>query len=104
MTSAALRRHERMSVPAGTEIHAVGPGLTGVVTVIGMGGLFLRAKDMQPPGTTLVLKLTCAEMMIEVGCSVRYVTDNGMGIEFTTITGGNDQKLLNLLDQVRTKS
>ena len=104
MTYAALRRHERISVPAGTEIHAVGPGLTGVVTVIGMGGMFLRAKEMQPPGTAFVVKLTCAEMLIEVGCTVRYVTGDGMGIEFTTITGGNDQKLLNLLDQVRAKS
>jgi PilZ domain len=104
MTCAALRHHERISVPAAIEIHAVGPGLTEVVTVIGMGGMFLRATDMQPPGTALVLKLTCAGMLIDVGCTVRYVTDHGMGIEFTTITAGNDQKLLNLLDQVRTKS
>jgi len=104
MTHAALRRHERISVPAGIEIHAVGPGLTGVATVIGMGGMFLRAKDMQPPGTAFALKLTCADKLIEVGCTVRYVTDHGMGIEFTSITGGNDQKLLSLLDQVRAKS
>lgn len=104
MTHAALRRHERISVPAGIEIHAVGPGLTGVATVIGMGGMFLRAKDMQPPGTALVLKLTCTGTQIDVGCTVRYVTEHGMGIEFTTISAGNDQKLLNLLDQVRTKS
>ncbi|HEY6442135.1 MAG TPA: PilZ domain-containing protein [Candidatus Acidoferrales bacterium] len=104
MTSAALRRHERISVPPGIEIHAAGHGLAGVATVIGMGGMFLRAKDMQPPGTALLLKLTCAATLIDVGCTVRYVTDHGMGIEFTTITAGNDQKLLNLLDQVRTKS
>lgn len=51
-----------------------------------------------------MLKLNCAGILIDVGCTVRYVTDHGMGIEFTTITAGNDQKLLNLLDQVRTKS
>ncbi len=104
MTYAALRRHERISVPSSIEIQAVGPGLAGVATVIGMRGMFLRAKDMQPPGTALVLKLNCAGILIDVGCTVRYVTDHGMGIEFTTITAGNDQKLLNLLDQVRTKS
>lgn len=104
MTYAALRRHERISVPSAIEIHVTGPGLAGIATVIGMGGMFLRAKDTRPPGTIFVLKLTWADKLVEVGCTVRYVTDHGMGIEFTTITPGNDQKLLNLLDQVRTKS
>lgn len=104
MTHAALRRHERLSVPAAVEIRAAGHGLAGIATVIGMGGMFLRAKDVQPPGAVFALKITCAGELIEVGCTVRYVTDHGMGIEFTTITPGNDQKLLNLLDQVRMKS
>ena len=104
MTNAALRRHERISVPAAVEIHAAGPGLAGIATVIGMGGMFLRAKEIHPPGTAFVLELTSAGVLIEVGCTVRYVTDHGMGIEFTTISPGNDQKLLNLLDRVRATS
>jgi hypothetical protein len=36
MTQAALRRHERISVPAAIEIRADGHGLSGIATVIGM--------------------------------------------------------------------
>ncbi len=101
MTHAALRRHERISVPAAVEIHASGHGLTGIATVIGLGGMFLRANDVQPPGTVFALKLTCANLSIQVDCAVRYLTDHGMGIEFTAITPENDRKLRNLLDQIR---
>ena len=102
MTHPALRRHERISVPAAVEIHASGHGLSGVATVIGMGGMFLRAKDVQQPGTVFTLKLTSASLSIQVDCAVRYLTDHGMGIEFTTITPENDRKLRGLLDQIRT--
>lgn len=102
MTSPELRRHERMSVPSTIEIQAAAPGLAGTATVIGMGGMFVRANGMQPPGTIFTAKLTCANLSIEVGCAVRYLTDHGMGIEFTTITPENDRKLRNLLDRIRT--
>jgi PilZ domain-containing protein len=102
MTHAALRRHERISVPATVEIRAAGHGLSGTATVIGMGGMFLRAKDVQPPGAVFTLKLTCATLSIQVDCAVRYLTDHGMGIEFTSITPENDRKLRGLLDQIRT--
>jgi PilZ domain len=104
MNHAELRRHERISVPADIEIHAAGPGLTGKATVIGAKGMFLRTKDVRPPDTVLAFKLTCGNLSIEVDCTVRYVTDHGMGIEFTTITPGNDQKLLSLLDRCIPKS
>lgn len=101
MNQDASRRHERISVPAAVEIHAAGPGLTGIATVIGMGGMFLRAKETQPAGTVFSLKLTSDNLSIEVGCAVRYLTDHGMGIEFTEITSENDRKLRKLLDQIR---
>ncbi|HEY2123903.1 MAG TPA: PilZ domain-containing protein [Chthoniobacterales bacterium] len=104
MTNAALRRHERISVPAAIEIRAAAPGLSGVATVIGAGGMFLRTENVRPPGTVLAFNLTCGKLSIEVGCSVRYVTDHGMGIEFTAITPANDQRLLSLLDRVRATS
>ena len=101
MNQDTSRRHERISVPAAVEIHATGPGLTGIATVIGMGGMFLRAKETQPAGTVFSLKLTSGNLSIEVGCAVRYLTDHGMGIEFTEITSENDRKLRKLLDQIR---
>ena len=102
MNKAELRRHERISVPGAIEIHAAGSGLAGIATVIGIGGMFLRAKEMRPPETVLALKLTCASISIEVGCTVRYVTDHGMGIEFTAITPENEQRLKDFLLQLRT--
>jgi|SRR5579862_6764620 len=104
MTHAALRRHERISVPAAIEIHAAAPGVAGVATVIGAGGMFLRTGDVRPPGTVLAFKLTCGKLSLEASCTVRYITEHGMGIEFTAVTPANDQRLLSLLDQVRTPS
>jgi hypothetical protein len=43
-------------------------------------------------------------LSLEASCTVRYITEHGMGIEFTAVTPANDQRLLSLLDQVRTPS
>ncbi|HXQ24873.1 MAG TPA: PilZ domain-containing protein [Candidatus Acidoferrales bacterium] len=101
-----LRRHERIVVPGALPTRVTrgesGPRIEGVATVIGMGGMFCRTKDTQPPETVLPLALTCGSNSFEVECNVRYVNDNGMGIEFTKFTPENEQKLKKLLLQLRT--
>jgi hypothetical protein len=100
-----MRRHQRVLVPGAVEIrvagNGVGPQFEGVATVIGLGGLFVRTKTPPQPGSILKLTLACPSISIESECTVRHVTDNGMGIEFTGITPENEEKLKNLLHQLR---
>jgi hypothetical protein len=105
MTKADMRRHERMLVPEAVEIRVHSqqraPSVDGIATVVGLGGIFLRTKDTQPQGTVLALSLECSTISVEFGCTVRYSNDNGMGIEFTSVSSENEEKFKGLLRQLR---
>lgn len=100
-----LRRHQRILVPTGHTIRAEcngsGPKIAGTVSVIGLGGLFLRTRDFQPAGTVLHLKLIDSLVTLESDCTVRRVTDAGMGLEITSISTSDEQKLRFLLAQFK---
>lgn len=100
-----LRRHQRILVPEGVGIRvagrAGGPALEGIATVIGLGGMFCRSKDKQPPGTVITLHFTCPAVTFELECTVRHVNEQGMGIEFTDFTPENRQRLEALLLQLQ---
>lgn len=100
-----MRRHQRILVPGAVEIRAVGngdgPRVEGVVTVIGLGGMFVRTQILRPPGSVLHLTLVCPLVSIESECTVRRVAENGMGIEFTGMTPEEEEKLKQLLHQLR---
>jgi hypothetical protein len=92
-----LRRHQRILVPSG---HAMtiasngrGPKLKGLVTVIGLGGMFIRTNRSQPFGTVLKLKLVDPVATFEAEFTVRSVADNGIGVEITKISPENEQRL-----------
>jgi PilZ domain len=89
------RRHKRVLVPEGRTIRAEGtrPHLEGIVSVVGMGGMFIRTHDSQPCGTTLELKLKDSSFSFRVIGTVRHVAENGLGVEITGITPEDEQKL-----------
>lgn len=74
-----------------------GPKLEGVVTVIGLGGTFIRTSKGQPFGTVLKLKVDDPAASFEAEFTVRHVADNGIGVEITKISPENEQKLKMLL-------
>jgi hypothetical protein len=94
-----MRRHERLLIPDGRNVRAEcgRPSLAGVVSVIGLGGMFIRTKDTQPYGTVLPLKLADPLVAFEAECTVRNVAKTGLGVEITGITTENEQKLKTLL-------
>jgi len=100
-----MRRHQRIVVPGALPIRVTRAGdgsrVEGVATVIGVGGMFCRTKNNLAPGTVLPLALTCGSNSVAVECAVRHVNENGMGIEFTGLTPENEQKLNQLLLQLR---
>ena len=94
-----MRRHERLLIPDGRNVEAKcgRPALSGLVSVIGLGGMFIRTKDSQPYGTVLPMQLADPLVTFEAECTVRNVAENGLGVEITGITAENEQKLKTLL-------
>lgn len=106
MQKVDLRKHQRILVPGSQSIQAAsngsGPRVEGAVTVIGLGGMFIRTKDFQPYGTVLHLILKGSYLVLESECTVRNVASNGLGVEITGITPQNEQKLKSLLLQLKS--
>jgi len=77
------------------------PELEGVVTVIGLGGMFIRSNAKQPFGTVLKLKIDDPVATFEAECTVRSVAENGIGVEITKISPENEQRLRALLMRLK---
>jgi hypothetical protein len=96
-----LRQHQRILIPSGhtMPIHSNGSGarLGGTVTVIGLGGMFIRTRDWQPYGAVLRLIVEDPVAQFDAECTVRHVAKNGLGVEITKITPENEQRLRALL-------
>jgi len=78
------------------------PHVEGAVSVIGLGGMFVRTKAPPVPGTVLHVDLTCPNVSLESDCTVIHVTPSGMGVELTSLTPENEQKLKALLIQLKS--
>jgi PilZ domain-containing protein len=104
MFQSDIRKHERILVPGAAQIQAIsngnGPRLEGVVTVIGLGGMFIRTKTSCPAGSVLNIVLTSPLLSFESECTVRHADTHGIGVELT-LTPENEQKLKALLTQLR---
>jgi hypothetical protein len=99
-----LRRHQRILVPSGHAIRVSSSfgevnqsKIEGLVTVIGLAGMFIRTNKIQPFGTVLKLKLEDPLSTFEAEFTVRSVADNGIGVEITKISPENEQRLKTLL-------
>lgn len=104
-TKSDIRRHRRVSVPAGFEIRVAASGnglhVEGFATVIGLGGMYLRSRKQPPPGSRLKFEITCPGLSFEAIGKVRDVTDTGMGVEFVDVTQENEKKLKQLIVQLQ---
>jgi PilZ domain len=98
-----LRQHQRLLVPEGRKVavEAAGLDLDGSVTVIGLGGMFIRTRNSQHLGATLHLKLVDAFITFEAEGTVRNQSEKGIGVEFTGISPENEQKLKMLLTHLK---
>ncbi|MGC2421734.1 MAG: PilZ domain-containing protein [Candidatus Acidiferrales bacterium] len=106
MNKEDLRRHERVLVPESCQIrvkgNGKGPQLEGSVSVIGLGGMFVRTKIPPAPGSTHHVVLTCPNVSLESECTVVHVKPNGMGVELTRLTPENEEKLKALLLKLKS--
>src|SRR5689334_7437419 len=96
-----MRKHQRILVPGNRLIQASangdGPSMQGRVTVIGLGGMFIRTSSSMAAGTVMHVKLTEPLGVIETNCVVRNVADNRLGVEFAGLSAEDEEKLKALL-------
>jgi c-di-GMP-binding flagellar brake protein YcgR len=99
------RRYQRILVPAGHAILARGfrngKRFEGIVSVIGLGGIFIRTRESFPLGTIVQISLTDPIISFDSECTVRACTETGIGLEFLSIDPAAQQKLQFLLKQLK---
>jgi hypothetical protein len=93
-----LRRHQRFLVPEGQSLRCEGIGIRcdGVISVFGLGGMFIRTRDSHPVGATLVLRIHGIGDDIRAECVVRDVHPGGFGAEFSNLVPAEERKLKSL--------
>lgn len=99
-----LRQHQRLLVPEGRRMAVEVAGLEfgGTVTVIGLGGMFIRTRNSQQLGSAFHVQLVDAFISLDAECTVRSLSERGMGVEFTGISPENEQKLKMLLAHLKS--
>jgi len=99
------RRHSRILLAPQHVLRCESAALkiNGSVTVIGLGGMFVRTASVQPFGTVLKLRVHNS-VIFEAGCTVRSVSENGVGVEFTAMARAEEEKLKNLLLHLRPQT
>lgn len=73
----------------------------GVVTVIGLGGMFIRTENIGPVGAVFPLRLEDPVAPFEFECTVRHVAENGLGVEITKVSSQDEQRLRFLVGQLK---
>lgn len=97
------RRHDRLVIPEGKLLtcEGVSRALLGKISVLGMGGMYIRTTDEYPAGTELELRIRSGAETIQTPCVVRDVVPGGLGVEFTWVRGSLEQKLQKLMAQIK---
>ncbi len=100
------RQHDRIVIPEDHLLPCEGVSrpLTGKISVFGIGGMYIRTKDAYPAGTELELRIRVGDEVLEAPCVVRDVAPAGLGVEFTWLRGGLEQKLKKLLTRLQPQS
>ncbi|HUO33686.1 MAG TPA: PilZ domain-containing protein [Candidatus Acidoferrum sp.] len=99
------RRYQRVLVPLSHAIVARvflgGKNFDGVVSVIGLGGMFIRTRETIALGTVLQVALTDPITSFDSECAVRACTQTGIGLEIISIDPAAAHKLQFLLRQLK---
>lgn len=93
------RRHMRIAIPEKRLLECEGTSrlLQGQVSVLGLGGMFIRTQAQFPTGTTLGVRVRADGETLETECVVRDVLPNGLGVEFTRRDAQHEQSVKKLM-------
>ena len=97
------RRYGRVVIPEEKLMPCLGTSkeLTGQVSILGLGGMFIRTKDTFPTGTVLSVRFTFEDITVQTDCAVRYGNERGVGVEFVRLRGLNIDSLQKILMRLK---
>lgn len=90
------RRYPRIQTPKGIWVAWQGDNIKRSVSRVSdltLGGLFITTPSPAPLGTVLTVLLSVPEGEIRARATVRTVTSEGMGVEFTAIAKPEQARL-----------
>lgn len=97
------RYYERHRMPENSlfPCEGVDRPLNGHVSILGLGGMFVRTHESYPVGTTLDVRIHAPEEVIEAQCVVRDVLPGGLGFEFTRLRGKHEDAVRKILQGLK---
>jgi len=75
--------------------------LKGQVSVMGLGGMFVRTRESYPIGTALEVRIHAPDDVIDAQCVVRDVLPGGLGLEFTKLRGKHEDVVRTFLERLK---
>lgn len=95
------RHYERYRLPEQNQFpcEGVDSPLRGYISVIGLGGMFVRTAEMFGFGTRLAVRLHTEDGVVETKAVVRYAAPGGLGFEFVELRGQHEQILRKALER-----
>jgi len=90
------RRYPRIQTPLGIWVAWQGDNIkqsVSRVSDLNLGGLFISTEEPAPLGTVLTVLLSVPEGEIRGRSTVRSVSAEGMGVEFTEIANADRERL-----------
>lgn len=97
------RLFDRIYLPEGGCLPCEGIGFAfeGKVSVVSLGGLFIRTEKKFTVNTVLPLRMRVGDEVVEAECVVRDADSNGFGVEFVKFRGDSEDVMRNLMDRLR---
>jgi hypothetical protein len=95
------RHYARIHVPNPPVVcEGIDRPLDGKITVMGLGGLFIRTREPYPAGTVFRLRFTDEGETVEAMCAVRDQNPQGMGVEFVELRGKSEENLKKIMERL----
>lgn len=99
------RRFERIQLPDGKLVcHGVDSVIDGDVTVLGMGGMYIRTPKIQAMGAQFNIRMRNIADIVEAQCTVRGQGIDGMGVEFVSLQNKHQENLKRIIERFKSES
>ncbi len=97
------RYYERVLVPEHYPVQCEGVGITldGKVSVLSLGGMYIRTRESHPEGSAFGVRMRANGDVVETVCVVRRREPGGLGVEFIRLRGRHEDGLRRIIARLK---
>ncbi|MGH9793977.1 MAG: PilZ domain-containing protein [Candidatus Acidiferrales bacterium] len=97
------RFYQRVLVPDHYPVQCEGVGiaLDGKVSVLSLGGMYIRTRESHPEGSAFGIRMSASDDVVETVCVVRRREPGGLGVEFVKLRGQHEESLKRILARLK---